>query len=147
MAYEYQPLEHAITYTPIHKLEFSEGKAVVFHQESTPTEIRYAPWEIKETTLKNFLGVGGFVVIDYLFAPGNMVYSLGVLYFTFNWLYRMYAFLGNAITKIELNEDGKTVTCHFKTGGKTTIKIHEIMKRQHEKELVQTFEEGFLFPI
>ena len=55
--------------------------------------------------------------------------------------------MGHAITKIELHEDGKTVSVEFKTGGHATLKIKDIMKKQNEKELIQTFEEGFLFPI
>jgi len=55
--------------------------------------------------------------------------------------------MGHAITKIELHEDGKTVSVEFKTGGSATLKIKDIIKKENEKELIQTFEEGFLFPI
>ena len=82
-----------------------------------------------------------------MFAPGATVYTLGAMSFGLNWMYRVYGYMGYAITKIDLHEDGKTVTVAFKTGGTATLKIKDIMKKQHEKELVQTFVEGFMFPI
>lgn len=54
--------------------------------------------------------------------------------------------MGYAITKIDLHQDGKTITVTFKTGGQTNLNIKDITKKQHEKDLVQTFEEGYLFP-
>ena len=82
------------------------------------------------------MGVFGFVAIDYLFATSNLFYSLGVFGFGINWIYRVYSYMGHAITKIELLEDGKTVAIQFKTGGKATLKIKDIVKKQDEKELV-----------
>lgn len=105
------------------------------------------PWELKETTIKNSLGAFGIVTLDYLFSWGPMFYNLGTAWFGLHWLYRVYSYMGYAITKIDLHEDGKSVTVTFKTGGITTLKIKDITKKQHEKELVQTFEEGFMFPI
>ena len=89
----------------------------------------------------------GFVIADYLFHPSNLFYSFGVMGFGLNWIYRIYSYMGHAITKIELHEDGKSITVTFKTGGSQDIKIKDIVKQRHEKELVQTFEEGFLFPV
>ena len=97
--------------------------------------------------MKNFLGVGGMVILDYLFAPGASIYTVGTLTFGFNWLYRIWGYMGHAITKIDLHEDGKSVTVAFKAGGTATLSIKDIVKKVHEKELVQTFEEGFMFPI
>ena len=99
------------------------------------------------TTFKNFLGVIGMVIIDYLCNAGPTFYSVGTLYFGLNWMYRVYGYLGHAITRIDLQDDGTTVTVTFKTGGSVDLNIKDIMKSEHEKELVQTFEEGFLFPI
>ena len=127
------------------RVDFDRGKSVVFHQDLA--QQRYIPWEVKETTVKNFLGVFGMNIIDFLFSTSNMFYSMGALAFGLNWFYRVYAFMGYAITKIELHEDGKTVTVTFKTGGTKELKIKDIMKKEHEKTLVQTFEECYLFPI
>ena len=74
------------------------------------------PWEIKETTLKNFLGIFGLEIIDYLFATSNAMYSVGSLCFALNWVYRVYSFMGFAIIKMDLHEDGKTITVELKTG-------------------------------
>ncbi len=109
--------------------------------------MKYVPWEAKEATVKNFLGVIGMNILDYLFHPGASVYLMGTAYFGLNWMYRIYGYLGNAITKIELLEDGKTIEVNFKTGGHMNLKIKDIVKKENEKELVQTFEEGFMFPI
>ena len=110
-------------------------------------EPKYTPYELKEATIKNFLGVFGCVGLNYLFGLSPTLYSLGVAGFSFNWVYRVYSYMGHAITKIELHEDGKTVTVTYKTGGQQLLKIKDIQKQQSEKELVQTFEEGFLFPV
>lgn len=144
-AAQYEAFDDNIFYTPVRKPTFANGRSTIFHQGDSPA--LSVPYEIKETTLKNFLGVGGMAVLDYLFFPGSSLYSIGAFTFGLNWLYRVYGYMGHAITRIDLHEDGKTVTVGFKTGGSVTLKVKDIVKRQHEKELVQTFEEGFLFPI
>ena len=145
-AASYESFDDNIFYTPVRKPTFTNGRTTIFHQADTAATS--VPYEIKETTLKNFLGVGGMVVVDYLFFAGaGSIYSIGAFTFGLNWIYRVYGYLGHAITRIDLHEDGKTVTVQFKTGGTTTLKVKDIVKKQHEKELVQTFEEGFLFPI
>ena len=135
-ASSYESFDDNIFYTPVRKVNFENGRAVIFNQSTSPSEVRYVPWEVKETTIKNFMGVMGFVIFDYLFAPGAAVYTLGAASFGLNWMYRVYGYLGNAIVRIELLEDGKSVHVTFKTGGHATIKIKDIMKKQHEKELV-----------
>ena len=107
----------------------------------------YVPWEVKEITVKNFLGVIGMNIFEYLFHPYAAIYTIGTAYFGLNWMYRVYGYLGHSIEKIDLLEDGKTVEVYFKTGGNMRIKIKDIVKKENEKELVQTFEEGFMFPI
>ena len=141
----YESFDDNIFYTPVRKVNFVNGRSTIFHQpQNLATSV---PWEVKETTVKNSLGVIGMVVIDYLFAPGTGLYTVGALTFGLNWIYRVYGYMGNAINRIDLHEDGKTVSVTFKTGGSSTFKVKDILKKLHEKELVQTFEEGFLFPI
>ena len=105
------------------------------------------PFEIKEASIKAFFGILGMNTIDYLFHPGAWVYSSGCLIFALNYLYQVTKLIGNAIVKLELNEDGKSVTVTFKTGGTQNIKIKDITKLRKEKTLVETFEECYLFPI
>ena len=123
----YESFDDNIFYTPVRKAQFQNGVTTIYHQD--PKSIRYVPWEVKETTIKNVLGVAGMVIIDYLFAPGATFYTLGAASFGLNWMYRVYGYMGNAITHIDLHEDGKTVTVTFKTGGTANIKIKDIMKR------------------
>ena len=57
--------------------------------------------------------------------------------------------MGNAVTKMDLHSDGKQVTLHFgRAGGSSTVvNVKDIAKKEHEKELIQTFEEPTMFPI
>jgi len=104
-------------YTPARKIDFTSGRATIFHEENRSNKLRYTPWEIKETTFKNMLGIFYFNMMDYFFQLNTLVYSLGCASFCINWVYRIYYYMGNAINKIELHDDGKTVTVTFKTGG------------------------------
>jgi len=145
---QYESFDDNIFYTPVRKLTFNNGRSTIFNQAVVPpSEIKYVPWEVKEATVKNFLGVIGFGILDYLFHPGAIVYSIGAFGFGINWMHKIYQYMGHAITKIDLHEDGKTVSVEFKTGGTATLKIKDIVKKANEKDLVQTFEEGFMFPI
>lgn len=146
---EYHEYDSSVFYSPVRPVDFSKGgKAEIFNNNDLPkTEPKYTPWELKEATLKNLLGVFGVVCTHYFFGLPAPLYSAGTLYFGLNWGYSIYGFMGNAITKIELHQDGKSVTVTYKTGGQATLKIKDIQKQRHEKELVQTFEEGFLYPI
>lgn len=133
---QYETFDDNIFYTPVRRVDFSNGKSTIFHQTTSPSQFRSVPWEVKETTVKNFLGVFGMVIVDYLFAPGAGLYTVGALTFGLNWMYRVYGYMGHAITRIDLHDDGKTVTVGFKTGGSATFKVKDILKKQHEKELV-----------
>lgn len=84
---------------------------------------------MKEATVKNILGVVGSIVIDYLFHPGSLFYSSAVTFFSVNWVYTLYSYMINAITKMDLHEDGKTVTLTFKSGNTKTVNINSIAKK------------------
>jgi len=91
---------------------------VIFNNNDLPKyEPKYTPWDVKEATLKNFLGVFGCVGLNYLVNLSTGMYSLGVMGFGLNWIYSLYLTMGHAIVKMELHEDGKNVTITFKTGG------------------------------
>ena len=144
----YEAFDENIFYSPVRKVSFSNGRATIFNnQAASPNKLSFVPWEVKETTVKNFLGVIGMNILDYLFHPYGSIYMVGTAYFGLNWMYRVYGYLGHAIERIDLLEDGKSVEVAFKTGGHMTLKIKDIVKKENEKELVQTFEEGFMFPI
>ena len=50
---------------------------------------------------------------------------------------------------MDLNSDGKTVTIKFgRFGGKQiNVNIKDIQKLEHEKVLVETYEESMMFPV
>ena len=128
---QYESFDDNIFYTPVRKPTFSNGRTTIFHNTANPV-----PWEVKETTVKNFLGVFGMVIIDYLFHPGASVYTIGTLTFGLNWIYRLYGYMGHAITRIDLLEDGKTLSVTFKTGGTATLKVKDIVKQDPNAPIV-----------
>ena len=76
--------------------------------------MRYVPYEIKESTIKNWLGIALVGMYSYLFNPTPYFYSLSALFFSSNWIYTIYSYMSNAIARVDLHEDGKTVTFTFK---------------------------------
>ena len=56
--------------------------------------------------------------------------------------------MSNAVTRIDLHNNGKQVTMHLGKIGKTqTVNISDIQKVESERSFVETFEESSLFPI
>ena len=55
--------------------------------------------------------------------------------------------MGSTVRKIELHNDGKTVTIHPTIASKFEAQIKDIKKLRHEKSLLTTYEEAYLFPI
>ena len=51
------------------------------------------------------------------------------------------------VRKIELHKDGRTVTLYPKVGAPFKALIKDIEKLRHEKTLVETYEEAYLFPV
>lgn len=86
-------------------------------------------------------------VIEFLFQTPPIIYSAGSLFFVLNWINTVYNYMSNAIVKIDLHEDGKTVTLTYKGGKSVDTQVKNIYKKTHEKALVETFEESYLFPI
>ena len=55
-------------------------------------------------------------VIEFLFKSHPMVYSAGSLFFIANWMNTVYTYMSNAIVRIDLHDDGKTVSLTYKGG-------------------------------
>ena len=57
--------------------------------------------------------------------------------------------MSNAVTKIDLLDDGKRVNLHFSRWGDRTltVNIRDIKKQVHEKTLLETYEESTMFPV
>ena len=59
------------------------------------------------------------------------------MFFALNYANTSFNLMSNAVTKIELTDDGKKVNLHFgKVGATQTVDISSIKKLKHEKELV-----------
>ena len=67
--------------------------------------------------------------------------------FVLNWAYKSMSIMTSTVRKIELHRDGKTVTVTPRIGSAWDCKITDVRKLKNEKELVQTFEESYLFPV
>ena len=57
--------------------------------------------------------------------------------------------MSNAVTRIDLLDDGKRVNLHFSRWGDRTltVNIRDIKKQVHEKTLLETYEESTMFPV
>ena len=110
-------------------------------------QYKYVPYEIKEATMKNGLGIVLFGVVEFLFNTPTIIYKGASLFFVLNWINTCYKHMNNAITRIDLHDDGKNVTLTYKGGSTKTVSINNIYKKKHERELVSTYEESYLFPI
>ena len=126
-------------------MAFEGDKAAVF-DATEAKERRFVPFEIKELSFKCGMGFMGVMVWEYMYHMG--IYSeLCAAAFVMNWAYRSMSIMGRTVRKIELHQDGKTVTVTPRIGSTWDVKIQDIRKLKHEKELVQTFEEAYLFPV
>ena len=80
-------------------------------------------------------------------APMGLWGEIAAASFALNWAYKSMMIMSSTVRKIELHKDGKTVTIHPRIGSAMDVKISDVQKLKHEKDLVQTFEESYLFPI
>ena len=104
------------------------------------------PYEIKTLSFKCSMGIGGVWVWDYMYNFG--FYSeIFAGAFALNWMYKATMIMTSTIRKVELHRDGKQATITPRIGSAWTCKISDVRKLQHEKELIQTFEESYLFPV
>ena len=75
------------------------------------------------------------------------VFALGAFAFGANWCYRSVSIMSQTVRKLELHRDGKTLTVTPRIGNAFQAKVSDVRKLEHEKQLVATFEEAYLFPI
>ena len=105
------------------------------------------PFELKEVAFKHGTIYGLVLVWDQLkwlsdFTGYAQLFVLG------SAAYSSLNYLVNAVDRVDLHKDGKQVTFHFKVAGQTaTVPIKDVAKGTNERDLVQTFEEGFFFPV
>jgi hypothetical protein len=146
--YESLSVDGAGLYSPVNAVPIQGDKFTVFDGASH-TETRYVPWEVKEHVFKHSMGIMGTATMAHvcpmIIAP--WVGQLACAGFMANMTCRIGAILTRCIRRVELHADGQTVTMHSTTGKTVTAKITDIKKLRHEKTLVETYEESFLFPI
>ena len=104
------------------------------------------PYELKELSFKCGMGLMGVMVIDYNTSL-NFYSEVAAAAFALNWVYKATQMMTSTIRKVELHRDGKTVTITPRLGSPWDVKISEVSKLEHEKSLVETFEESYLFPV
>ena len=92
------------------------------------------------------MGIMGTMVWSYMMpVPG--ICEVTASAFALNWMYRSFTIMSATVRKIELHKDGRTVTVTPRIGSAFDVKISAVRKLKHEKDLVQTFEESYLFPV
>ena len=92
------------------------------------------------------MGYAGTMVIDHLHPMGHLTQLVSAGW-CLNWAYCSFKLLNSSVRLVELHKDGKYVTLHPRIGQAFTVKISSIEKLRHEKTLVETYEEAYLFPI
>ena len=144
---EYQSIAQDKFYTPRNPVSFSNNAFTIFNGEDCK-ERAFVPWELKEATFKNGMGVLGVSLLQ-LVVPLGPLYNVGAGMFCLNWAATTWTYLSHTVTRVDLQPDGKTVTLKFgKVGGSSvSVPISDIAKVNHERSLVETYEEATLFPI
>ena len=143
---DYHSLEDQIFYTPTNKPAFSSGNNFVVFNSDDINERRFVPFEMKENIFKHAMGVGGAMMLGQLVQLGGIPYFASAC-FVLNGTYRAWQMMGSTVRKIELHPDGKTVSFYPAVASKFDVAIKDIKKLKHEKNLLDTFEEAYLFPV
>ena len=116
-AAEYQAVDQEKWYTAKSPVS---GRTVVFDADAAK-EKKFAPWPVKELTIKTTFGVVLIHMVDFVFTLGP-AYSAVQMFLCLNYSYKVYGLMTNAVTKVVLLEGGKQAEFTFgRTGGKTTI--------------------------
>ena len=142
---EYHSLDDQLLHKLHNKVAFHGDKAAVFDSSST-AERRFVPFEIKELSIKCGMGIMGVWVWDYMYHLDFFSEAFAAA-FALNWAYKATMIMTSTIRKIELHNCGKLVTVTPRVGSPWEVKISEVRKLKHEKELIETYEESYLFPV
>ncbi len=130
-----------IPYTLTRPIEYTKGMYVVFQQNLEG--VRQMPHEIKETAVKNTLGVATFGLLSF----AHPILSVPIPFFVLNMFIRSLRYMLRAVNKIELLEGGHTVRLTKRTGRSFEVPITSIRKKEDEATLMKTYLEPYLFPI
>ena len=92
------------------------------------------------------MGFCGTLAIDHFLMAGVFT-QVALAGWCVNWSWQVYQLMSTSVHTVELHDDGKSVTLHPRMGSAFKARISDIQKQRHEKTLVETYEESFLFPI
>jgi len=141
-AAEYQAVDQENWYTPVHPVS---GRTVVFDASATK-ETYFVPWELKGEAFKAAFLIGVVHMWDVgLGLGGSAPYIQAFLALRFG--YTAYGLGSKAVSKVVLLDGGKQVEFSGRALRATTVNIKDIQKEEHEKTLVETYEESTMFPL
>ena len=109
-------------------------------------ERRFVPFELKEIGFKYALISGLMWTNNYCFI-GSLLIDMAATLAVISGATHMVRLMSASVSQIGLHRDGKSVTITPRLGRPFTVKIKDIRKLRDEKDLVQTYEESYLFPI
>ena len=141
----YHSLDDQLQYTPTNQINFLGETFLVFDSENIK-ERRFVPFELKELAFKYSLIAGLMWTNNYMYciSPLLDIFASGAMV---SCAVQMYQYMGASVRQVGLHRDGKHVTLTPRIGSPITVKIKDIRKLRDEKDLVQTYEESYLFPI
>ena len=147
-AADYQSIDgNEKVYKMLHPVNF-QGKTVTVFNAEDCKERRFVPWEVKEAAFKNGMGIVGTNMLSLLFPLGHL-YSMSQIAFCMNFGWTSWSLMANAVTRMDLHDDGKRVNLHFgrAQGKEMTVAIKDIQKVIPMRNLVETYEESTMYPI
>ena len=135
-------------YHPQQAITFTDGKYRVFKQ---PLSMRRGEWvqipyEVIESSIKNSLGIIFTRILAHLYMKPALAFY-GTLFFISNYIYTVADIYWRVITEMNLLEGGHSVELKLLRGKTLIVPIDQIRKINEEKELAETYAEGFYFPI
>ena len=143
---EYHSLNDQLFHEMQNPVSFQGGDKAAIFDSTECQERRFVPFEIKEVSFKCGMGIAGTMFWEYMYCTG-LFGEVVAASFALNWVYRTVSIMSATVRKVELHKDGRTVTVTPRIGSAFDCKISDVQKLKHEKELVQTFEESYLFPV
>lgn len=104
-ANEYETVSQENWYTPTRPVQFSGKSLTVFDADATK-ERRFAPWEVKEATIKNSFGLLAVYMLDAVVSLGQG-YAAAQVFICVNYARSVWNLMGSAVTKMALLDNGK----------------------------------------
>ncbi len=86
-------------YSPSKNIDISKGSFTVFDNTKLSKGQHVAPYEVKETIIKNSIGVFVTMIIDNAFFP---MYFVPTTFFALNMVYRASQYMTRAVNQVSL---------------------------------------------